>query len=355
MLVAQHLRDLNVDPSTHPRRQAHVSAASGLARVGGRLFIVADDEHHLGVFDEHGSAPVRLVRAFAGDLPPSKRARKASKPDLEALLALPAMPGYPTGALLALGSGSRPNRQIGLLAALDGHADISFPIRHLDLRPLYAPLAATFDHLNIEGAFIGSGALHLLQRASKSDPRNACISFDWGATVRWLTGSGPAPTARAIHCHGLGRIDGVPLGFTDGAALPDGAWVFSAVAEDSDDSYADGACKGAVLGFVDAHGALRSMQAIEGSPKVEGIAVQIDGDMLTLTLVTDGDDPARASQILSIRLALSDTLSQPGRSISHVPTPKSSARRPTGGSGHARHQRAPGTRPSLRPPLGGAP
>jgi len=306
MLVVQHLRDLNVDPSTHPRRQPHVSAASGLARVQGKFYIVADDEHHLGIVGEDRCVPVRLLRAFDSDLPASKAERKASKPDLEALLALPAMQGYPTGALLALGSGSRPNRHVGLLAALDTCGDVSPLIRHLDLRPLYGPLSTPFEKLNIEGAFVSSGALCLLQRASKSDPRNACISFDWDGAAQWLTGAAPAPTIKAIQCYALGDIDGVPLGFTDGAALPGGAWVFSAVAEDSDDSYADGACKGAVLGFVDAHGRLCSIQPIEGSPKVEGIAVQTDGDMLTVTMVTDADDPVRASQLLSVRLAWSD-------------------------------------------------
>lgn len=309
MLVAQHLRDLNVDPTTHPRRQPHVSAASGLARVRGKLFIVADDEHHLGVLDEYSCAPVRLLRAFDSDLPPSEAERKASKPDLEALLALPTMPGYATGALLALGSGSRPTRRVGVLAALDEHGEVSFPIRHVDLSPLYGPLSAAFDNLNIEGAFVSSEALHLLQRSSKSDPRNACICFHWSEILQWLTGLAPAPAVKTILFQALGAIDGVPLGFTDGAALPGGAWVFSAVAEDTEDSYADGACKGAVLGFVDAHGSLCSLQSIEGSPKVEGIAAQTEGDRLTVTMVTDADDPAQASKLLSVTLTLSEAFS----------------------------------------------
>jgi hypothetical protein len=46
-----HLRDLLLAPHQHPRGQPHLSAASGLVRVGPWLYVVADDEHHLGVID----------------------------------------------------------------------------------------------------------------------------------------------------------------------------------------------------------------------------------------------------------------------------------------------------------------
>ena len=90
--------------------QAHLSAASALVRVAERLFVVADDELHLGVFDLGDPAAGRLVRLFEGSLPAEKKARKAAKPDLEALALLPAMADFAQGALLALGSGSTPGR-----------------------------------------------------------------------------------------------------------------------------------------------------------------------------------------------------------------------------------------------------
>ena len=305
MLKLQFLRDLNVDPSLHPRGQAHLSAASGLARMHGLLFVVADDEHHLGVLEADKPAAVRLLRLFPGDLPKSKAKRKAVKPDLETLLALPTLPGYPSGALLALGSGSRPNRRAGVLMAVDDRGDLSQPPRIVDLRPLYDPLSPNFERLNIEGAFVAAGALHLLQRANKADPRNACISFAWNEIAPWLLGSAAAPPAQAIRSYELGAVDGVPLGFTDAATLPGGAWVFSAVAEDTDDNYADAACKGSVIGFVDAAGNLCSMQALDRVCKVEGLTAQQDGELLTLTLVTDADDPQIASQLLCATLSAS--------------------------------------------------
>ena len=46
------------------------------------------------------------------------------------------------------------------------------------------------------------------------------------------------------------------------------------------------------------------MQALAPSFKVEGIAADLDGDALTLTMVTDADDPAIPSQLLSAKLSL---------------------------------------------------
>ena len=115
----------------------HLSAASSLVRIGSRLYVAADDEHHLGVFDlsEHGSG--RLVRVFEGELPRRHKDRKAAKPDLEALLQVPASKARPNGALLALGSGSRPQRQRGVLLALDGDGALSGEVEPVDLGPLY--------------------------------------------------------------------------------------------------------------------------------------------------------------------------------------------------------------------------
>ena len=71
---------------------------SGLVRVHGRYCVVADDELHLGVFDVGSAAPLRLVRLFEGELPSDPVERKASKPDLEALLVLPASAEAPCAA-----------------------------------------------------------------------------------------------------------------------------------------------------------------------------------------------------------------------------------------------------------------
>lgn len=302
------LQDLLLDPATHPHGQPHLSAASALVRAGAWLYLVADDEHHLGllpagaaVLQQLPQAPlVQLHRILPGDLPADPKARKKHKPDLEALALLPASPTHPSGALLALGSGSKPNRQRGVVIALDATGRPDGAAQVVDLSALYAPLRAEFADLNIEGAFIANDCLHLLQRGNKGDARNACISYPLAPLLAWLAGTRTEPPATLRTTQfDLGTVDGVPLGFTDGAALPHGeGWLFSAVAENTDDSYADGECVASAIGWVGVDGVLGRMATLEGAPKVEGIALAGD----RLLMVTDADDPACASRLLAVAL-----------------------------------------------------
>lgn len=310
LITPTPLQDLLLDPATHPRGQAHLSAASGLVRAGAWLYLVADDEHHLGllpagaaVLQHLPQAPlVQLHRILPGDLPAEPKARKKRKPDLEALALLPASPTHPHGALLALGSGSKPNRQRGVVIALDATGRPDGAAQVLDFSALYTPLRAEFADLNIEGAFVANDCLHLLQRGNKGDARNACISYPLAPLLAWLAGTRAAPPAPLrTTLFDLGMVDGVPLGFTDGAALAGGAggWIFSAVAENTDDSYADGECVASAIGWVGADGRLLRIASLEGAPKVEGIA--LDGKE-RLLMVTDADDPERASRLWVVAL-----------------------------------------------------
>lgn len=103
VIDARRLRTLDLSGSPDEPAPHHLSAASGVAKVGQRLFVVADDEHSLGVFDLAVHGPGRRVHLFDGELPSDHKQRKAAKPDLEALTVLPALPGYPFGALLGVG------------------------------------------------------------------------------------------------------------------------------------------------------------------------------------------------------------------------------------------------------------
>jgi hypothetical protein len=251
MLAVHCLRDLRIDPITHPRGRTYLSAASGLVSIHERLYVVADDEHYLAEFDATAhDAPGRLLRLFEGELPVSPKRRKSTKPDIESLARLPAMPGCPSGALLGLGSGSRPNRNTGVLMTLGSDGGVEGAARRVDLTPLYAPLSRQFAELNIEGALVVGDELLLLQRGHKGGSPNACIHLAWAEVLPWLLGRSTAPVhATAVRRYDLGEVDGVPLCFTDGSALPGRAWLFSAVAENVDDSYNDGLCVGASIGL----------------------------------------------------------------------------------------------------------
>ena len=98
----------------------------------------------------------------------------------------------------------------------------------------------------------------------------------------------------------LPGIDGLPLGFTDGAALDGGGFAFTAVAENTDDAYADGTCAGSAIGIVDCRDVMRALWQLRPALKVEGIAVVQDGKGTTLEVVTDADDPKVPARLLSV-------------------------------------------------------
>lgn len=293
-------RDLTLSAAPSPGRPLHVSAASGLVHIGGFLYVVADDELHLGVFGAAGRAPGHLLRLFKGALPDSTKARKKRKPDLEALVLLPKSDAHKHGALLALGSGSKRHRRMGALLDLDAQGAVRGKPEAVDLTALLAPLDDEFASLNIEGAVAQGGTFSLFQRANTKDADNAIVRFKLADVLKALrSGRTRALDIDSIERLDLGRIDGVALGFTDAAALPGGDTIFTAVAEDSDDAYADGACVGAAIGLADKHGRLRWLRRLDCKAKVEGIAARAAGDVIRLLLVTDADDAGIAARLFA--------------------------------------------------------
>ncbi|NRF68175.1 hypothetical protein HLB44_14370 [Aquincola sp. S2] len=302
-LKPQLLRALTLDAATHPRAQPHVSAASGLVCHAGRVFVVADDEHHLAVFDD-ASAPGRLLPLFEGALPADATERKRVKPDCEALLQLPPWGAAPHGALLAWGSGSRPQRERGALLRLDRAGAPAGAAEVIDLSGLIAPLRERYADLNLEGALLLGESFVLLQRGTQAGSPNAALHYRAHDLRALLDGRihtlAPLDEVR----YDLGRLDGLALGFTDAAALPGGGWAYTAAAEDTDDPYLDGACAGSVIGLVNAQGRLGTQWRLAGHDKIEGIAVQADGRRLWACLVSDADDPARAACLWRVVLPL---------------------------------------------------
>lgn len=303
MLETRLIRTLDLHaPSSH-NRAAHLSAASGLVSVGEHWYVVADDEHHLGMFSSTHEAPGRLLRIFAGTLPDKLKPRKARKPDLEALVLLPRFRDYPSGALLALASGSRPNRQMGVLLGLDAEGAIDRAPTVFDLAELYAGLGGHVDQLNIEGAVVLGDRLRLLQRGNNRST-NAIIEFALSPLLGALSSRQPVRLNLELDIRpiNLGEVAGIPLCFTDGAALPNGDMVFTAVAEDTDDCYLDGACAGSAVGILRSDRSLARIELLAGAPKVEGLEVQVRGTALHLLMVTDGDDAALPARLLATQL-----------------------------------------------------
>lgn len=292
-LALQKFAELRLYKSLQKGRPFHLAAASGLVRHQHYAFVVADDELHLGIFSAADMQPEEPLRLLEGKLPRDVDKRKKEKPDFEGLAQLPATADYPHGALLILGSGSRANRNLGLLVALtEGGMPHRKQSLQIDCSVLFAALQREFGTVNIEGAVVQAGNLLLMQRGNKGLGTNAIVQLDLATLLPELGfGAVSADSLRAIRNYELGDIDGVALGFSDATCLPDGRLLALAVAEDTQDAYADGAALGSCLCQFDRDNQLERIVRLDKSVKAEGVAVWSASQKL-LAFVTDADDPA---------------------------------------------------------------
>ncbi|NTX64555.1 hypothetical protein HUA74_28295 [Myxococcus sp. CA051A] len=292
-------RTLTLEAPESPGRIAHVSAASGLVRVGEWLYVVADDSLHLATFPARGDAPGRLARLFAGELPEETQARKAAKPDLEVLCALGPFAGAPHGALLALPSGSSSVRMRGAVLPLSAEGALAGEARTVDCSALYQQIGRELGSLNIEGAAMVGSRLRLLQRGNGDAGVDALVDLDRERALRGIEVGALGPEVlRTIRRWDLGHADGVRLSFTDASPLPDGRLVFTATAEDTRNAYADGPVAGSAVGLLAPDGTPLFLDSVDAKVKLEGVDARVEGGRVHLLLVADADDPTVAAPLL---------------------------------------------------------
>lgn len=300
-LIAVVTRTLTLS-TTLPDGASYISAASGLTRVRDDYVVAADDAHHIAVFACDSDRPGRSLRVIAGDLPDEHRERKRSKPDFEAVLAVPPTPGLPTGAVVVVGSGSTANRDRAVVIPFDPDGHLGATTRTLSLSGVYEPLRTLLGEINVEAAFCVDGEVVLISRGHGGAPDNHIARFDLDRFAAWLSGEIGAVECDGVTSLRLPELAGVPLTITDADAHPEGGWVFSAVCEDTGDSYNDGAVTGAAVGVVDRDGRLAWLGRLEPELKVEGIHANQTADGVRLTMVTDADDPSVPAVMLEATL-----------------------------------------------------
>jgi len=300
MIRPRILRALELATTPGAGGPRHLAAGSGLVATKSFLYVVADDELQLGCFPRSGDAVGTLVRLFPGELPLEHAERKRAKPDLEALLHLPAFTNYPDGALLVVPSGSTPQRCRGALLRLDADGAIISVPECIDFTGLYAALAEQVPALNIEGAVISDDALLLLHRGTRAHPLSALIELPLADVLVGL-GARAALASQLPHSVrwvDLGAMEGVALSITDGASLADGRLVVSAVAEHAADSYADGPCLGAAVAVLDRDGRVCELHHLQPTFKIEGVHAWLEDGRIHMLLVTDADDASAPSYLL---------------------------------------------------------
>jgi hypothetical protein len=269
----------------------HLSAASGVVRLGETLYVVADDEPAIAVFDLGGQELTgKLVSLDDAELPVAPEERKAAKPDLESLCLLPG------DTLFTLGSGATERRERGWLLPVGGEPS------EVSLTRLYGALRQELADLNIEGAAVGRERLWLAQRGNGKQGENALVELNLEAAITALRERRLVDPAaiESISRHELGEVDGVALSFSDLCPLPGSGLLFCAVAEAGESTYHDGDCLGAALGMVVDGGVTRLVPLTEPY-KIEGVSLAAGGDLL---LVADDDDPATAAPLLTASFPL---------------------------------------------------
>lgn len=265
-------------------------AGSGLARVRGGFWAIADDLNHL-IRVPDGKSPGRGYRLFAGEPPLDALERKRLKKDLEALIDLGG------GRLLAFPSGSKDRRCRGSLITLDRKGRLK-TAREIDFRPLMDMLGSAIPDLNIEGGYVSRKRLVLLQRGNGRRAFNAVVklrlkAFSKGLEGRWR----PAALRLRVKKVPLGFWGRVALSFTDGF-FHDGTAYFAAAAEGGKDTYQDGKISGSVVGALPKGGKPVILARLKGE-KIEGLALKsVKDDLLEVCAVTDADDPRRPSRLL---------------------------------------------------------
>lgn len=259
-------------------KDPYVAAASGLVAVHKRFYLVADDELSVLGLDANLKTTGEVYPVFPGELPEDKKERKKLKPDFECLVYL-----EETNSLLCIPSGSKKNRHKGALIDLNDHS-----VTELSFEDVYIKLESLYPELNIEGAIIIGENIRLFQRGNGKRHQNAIIDMN---LKKFLKDKTKDLNSSDI---GLGKLKNIPLSFTDATLIEDKIY-FTAVAEDSESTYADGEFVGAVIGEMNLEGEVIRMTPLDITSKPEGLAFSGKA----FYVVTDDDDRKKPSRLFT--------------------------------------------------------
>lgn len=290
-------------------RHEGVRAASALVRLGERLIIGQDDSNFAAIISEGKITALRLFDNVAGDTYAPERNNKAEKPDIE-LGATFHVGGQEAAVLFGSGSTSRRMR-----AAWITEAGGALSAQNRDISSLYQAamrrLGIGPDVLNLEGCAPSGDKIVFFQRGNGAGSVNATFAVKQqtleaalleGRTIQ-------ASDIREVRRYDLSRFAPAGLGFSDATPLPDGRILFLAAAEDSPNTFDDGAILGSVLGVLDTDGNLLGVTRVPDGPdgpyKLEGVTVLgVEGGVARVMAVEDADDPSKASVRLVLDYAL---------------------------------------------------
>lgn len=342
-----------------PGEPDFLSAASGTAWSGRRLYSVGDDQAIVAEFDLDPVEVLEALRANADSdilkpgvaeriipevLPIDPQERASKKADFEALtLVLRAdierldhperaeiLRRFPHGLLLVSGSGGMSwegfRRSTCVVYSLDDQGHIAGLPAKVSLEALHDSLESGDEvsgELNIEGMAVCGQSLVLAQRGNSIDEqgrpaKNLLIYLDLGEVLEsiYTDLSVGVLELQSTRSYELGHLtvehDGashdVKIDFTDLDAVsddPHGRLVFTAAGEGPAGSPAENVIAGSAVGVISAEGELLSITPLaDRSIKLEGIDAGYNPTLgsIDLLLVSDADDPDVPAPLFAARL-----------------------------------------------------
>lgn len=308
-------RQLVYDPSTG---HGPVRAGSGLAWSDGKMVLVQDDADMIAIVEGEAASVVAVpLRGPSGSRLGAGPGKGGGELRLEAMVAARDWRGE---FFLAFGSGATPDRRRVARVRLHG-GDTEMAL--IDARNLYNKLdeleGFATSQIDIEGAALvhidGGDFVRLFQRGH-GPPRGeggglpATVDMRLEPLLTYLErarkepGSYCAVELENLRRYDLGTIAGVPVGFTDAAALPSGRVVFVGTAEVGLESGEEGEVICSVLGVIEPDGQARYNLLVEadGEPtmrRAEGLAVV---DEHRAWVVIDQSDPSHPALLCDVAI-----------------------------------------------------
>ena len=310
-LELRKLRDLDVEEPSDAGRPAHLSAASGVVRRATYVYVIGDDELHLGIFDIASDRPGHLQRVLEGELPDGSRGALEGEAGPRGAHPVAALRGQSVRCAPRARFGIGPRRDRGFVCALGADGGLAEEPREISLEPVYSLLREHVAELNVEGAATMGDRLWLLQRGNSEVGSNLVAELSLDEVMRSLRDdlTIDAHELEAVRSYDLGEIEGVELTFSDATPIAERLLVFTASAEAE-----DGTIRGSVVGTLDLDGSVRRLRTIDRRWKVEGVHAAIDTGVLDFTFVCDQDDPDAPSPLLSATMPVDGKLEYEPRS-----------------------------------------
>lgn len=251
-----------------------IGSASGLFIHGDLLYIIGDNSGYLNEYNIKSKVLQKIQILFDRKLNQLKNIPKPLKPDFEILC-------RHGDKLYILGSGSTSKRNLMIEFDLKTHQVV-----RKDLTETYGKLKsmAKIDdqNFNLEGAIFTGKTWLLFNRGNGLDSKNGIFKIE---------GADLANSSQVLfNSFKLPNIDHVESSFTD-ATLVKNEVFFTATAEDTKSTYADGEIMGSFIGSINLQNLkLTFSNKISGRHKFEGITLLHQNEQTTSFLLCEDRD-----------------------------------------------------------------